>query len=94
MLISLHIYYSDPLLQIDVLIDKLKHTCLFLYLLSCSPIAAHDSIVTVALLAPRSTIRFGCSSDEQASSVAHLIVTAGYDSEIKIFENRGVPRTV
>lgn len=55
---------------------------------------AHNSIVTAALLASKATIRYGVDNDKEAASISHLIVTASYEGEIKLFENRGMPKKV
>lgn len=55
---------------------------------------AFSSTSTVAIFAPKSTIRYGCKNDHDANKINHLIVAASYDGEIKIFENTGSPKTV
>jgi WD40 repeat protein len=55
---------------------------------------AHEVVATVAIFAPASTIRFGVRSDDHASQVHQLIVTAGYNGELKVIENRGRPKSI
>jgi hypothetical protein len=56
--------------------------------------AAHEVVATVAIFAPTSTIRMGVRSDDEAAQVRHLIVSAGYNGELKFVENRGKPKAI
>ena len=51
-------------------------------------------VATVAIFAPTSTIRMGVRSDDEAAQVRHLIVSAGYNGELKFVENRGKPKAI
>jgi WD repeat-containing protein 44 len=50
---------------------------------------AHSGIVTVALMGPERTLLFATRAWPQGGPIRHLIVAAGYDGNIKVFENRG-----
>lgn len=56
--------------------------------------AAHEVATTVAMFAPRTAINFGFRQEDDAAVVQQLVVTAGYNGELKFIENRGKPKAV
>ncbi len=58
---------------------------------------AHDDIITVAVFAPDTAHRMmdgqNTAFPVASSTLGHVILTAGYSGEIKVFENLAVPAT-
>ena len=58
---------------------------------------AHDDIITVAVFAPDTAHRMmdgqNTALSVASSTLGHVILTAGYSGEIKLFENLAVPAT-
>ncbi len=52
---------------------------------------AHSSTVTCAEYVPPQAVLMSAGSPHEASKIKQLIVTAGYNGDIKFFENRGNP---
>lgn len=56
---------------------------------------ANRQTCTCALFLKPSTINMGLSAeDRENNTVKHMFVTAGYEGDIKFFENRGVPKSI
>lgn len=55
---------------------------------------AHQNATTTAQFAPINVVRTSAKTPLDAINIRHLLVTTGYNGELKVFENRGVPRSV
>jgi hypothetical protein len=51
---------------------------------------AFNDTCTSAQFLPPNTIRLSAESDADAAKIKHIIIAAGYQGDLKFFENRGL----